>query len=217
MHLAILDDLANLILVGAYWVKDILWLRLLSIVSSLVVIPYFLLQEHPLWTPTIWTVVFIAIHGVRCWQLVKERRPVVFTEDEQLLYDKTFSTLSPQQFKRVLAIGEWQDLQVAHMLHSTGDPPGSLEALVRGEVEVRRGGRMLARLGPGDLSGLASMLSGTAELFDQKVTKPALVMRWTSTDLRTFAATDEHVAASLDKIARAAMTEKLIRLVHADD
>jgi hypothetical protein len=40
MHLNVIDDLANLIFVGAYWVKDILWLRLMAIVGSLVVIPY---------------------------------------------------------------------------------------------------------------------------------------------------------------------------------
>ncbi len=36
MSLNFLDNLANLIFVSAYWVKDILWLRLLAIVGSLV-------------------------------------------------------------------------------------------------------------------------------------------------------------------------------------
>ncbi len=49
----------------------------------------------------------------------------MFTGDEQLLYDKTFSALSPQQFKRLLSIGEWQDLDRGYVLHSTGDPPDS--------------------------------------------------------------------------------------------
>jgi hypothetical protein len=43
MPLFLLDDLANLISIGAYWIKDILWLRLLSILGSLIVIPYYLL------------------------------------------------------------------------------------------------------------------------------------------------------------------------------
>ncbi len=64
MHLNVLDNLANLIFVSAYWVKDILRLRLLAIVGSLVVIPYYLLQKDPLWTPMIWSCVFISIHAV---------------------------------------------------------------------------------------------------------------------------------------------------------
>jgi hypothetical protein len=90
MYLNALDNLANLIFIGAYWVKDILWLRLLCIVGSLVVMPYYLLQTEPLWTPAIWSCVFISIHVTRAWSIFKERRPVTFTDDEQLLYDKTF-------------------------------------------------------------------------------------------------------------------------------
>jgi hypothetical protein len=49
MQLNVIGDLGNLIFVGAYWVKDILWLRLLTIVGSLIVIAYYLLQTEPPW------------------------------------------------------------------------------------------------------------------------------------------------------------------------
>jgi len=213
MHLNALDDLANLIFLGAYWVKDILWLRLLSIVGSLVVIPFYLLQSEPLWTPVTWSFVFICVHAVRAWGIVNERRPVAFTDDEQLLYDKTFSTLSPKQFKRLLAIGEWQDLERGYVLHSTGDPPDSLEAVVRGELEARRHGRVLGHARPGDLAGLASVLSGSPELFDATVTQAARVMRWRRADLQKFVGADESLTSALRKIAGAALAEKLIRAV----
>ena len=213
MHLNLIDDLANLIFVGAYWVKDILRLRLLAIVGSLVVIPYYLLQTEPLWTPMMWSCVFISINATRAWGIVKERRPVTFTGDEQLLYDKTFRALSPQQFKRLLAIGEWQDLNRGYVLHSTGDPSGSLEAVVRGELEARRDGRVLGHARPGDLAGLASVLGGSPELFDVTVTVPARVMRWRLSDLQKFAGADESLTSALRKIAGAAIAEKLIRYV----
>jgi hypothetical protein len=216
MHLNLIDDLANLIFVGAYWVKDILRLRLLAIVGSLVVIPYYLLQTEPLWTPMMWSCVFISINATRAWGIVKERRPVTFTGDEQLLYDKTFSALSPQQFKRLLAIGEWQELDRGYVLHSTGDPSGSLEAVVRGELEARRDGRVLGHARPGDLAGLASVLGGSPELYDATVTQPARVMRWRLADLQKFAGGDESLTSALRKIAGAAIAEKLIRYVQTE-
>lgn len=216
MHLNALDNMANLIFIGAYLVKDILWLRLLSILGSLVVIPFYLLQSEPLWTPMIWSCVFISIHATRAWGIVKERRPIAFTGDERLLYDKTFSTLSPQQFKRLLAIGEWQDLERGHVLHSTGDPPDSLEAVVRGELEARRHGRVLGHARPGDLAGLASVLSGSPELYDATVTQPARVMRWRRADLQKFAAADEGLTSALRKIAAAALADKLIRAIQEE-
>jgi len=216
MHLNVIDDLANLIFISAYWVKDILLLRLLSIAGSLVVIPYYLLQAEPLWTPMIWSCVFISVHATRAWGIVSERRPVAFTDDEQLLYGKTFSELSPQQFKRLLAIGEWQDLDRGHVLHSTGDPPESLVAVVRGELEARREGRVLGRAGPGDLAGLASVLGGSPEIYDARVTQPARVMRWRVADLRELAVADERLTSALRKIAGAALAEKLIRFVQTE-
>jgi hypothetical protein len=209
LHLNALDDLANLTFLGAYLVKDILWLRLLTIVGSLVVIPFYLLQ----WTPIMWSGVFISVNAVRACGIVKERRPVAFTGDEQLLYDKTFSTLSPQQFKRLLAVGEWQDLERGHVLHSTGDPLDSLEAVVRGELEARRHGRVLGHARPGDLAGLASVLSGSPELYDATVTQPARVMRWRRADLQKSVGVDESLTSALRKIAGAALAEKLIRAV----
>ncbi len=216
MHLNVIDDLANLIFVGAYWVKDILWLRLLSIVGSLTVIPYYLLQTDPLWTPMMWSCVFISINAARAWGIMQERRPVAFTGDEQLLYDKTFNALSPQQFKRLLAIGEWQDLDRGYVLHSTGDPPDSLEAVVRGELEARRDARLLGRAHPGDLAGLASVLGGSPELFDTIVTQPARVIRWQLADLQKLAGVDESLTSALRKIAGAAIAEKLIRYLQTE-
>jgi Popeye protein conserved region len=213
MSLNALDNLANLIFLGAYWVKDILWLRLLVMVGSLVVIPYYLLRTEPLWTPTVWSCVFITIHAVRAWGIVKERRPIAFTGEEQFLYDKTFSALSPQQFKRLLANGEWQDLDRGYVLHSIGSPSGSLEAVVSGELEARRHGRVLGHARPGDLAGLATVLGRSPELFDVMVTQPARVVRWRIVDLQKLVQTDESLASALRKIAAAAIAEKLILAV----
>ncbi len=216
MYLNALDNLSNLLFLGAYWVKDILWLRLLAMTGSLVLIPYYLLQPKPLWNPVIWSCVFISIHGMRAYGIIKERRPIAFTGDEQLLYDKTFSALSPQQFKRLLAMGEWQDLDRGHVLHSTGQPADSLEAVVRGELEARRNGRVLGHARLGDLAGLASVLGGSPELFDSTVTQPARVVRWRVADLQKLAGADENLISALRKIAAAAIAEKLIRAVQAE-
>lgn len=215
MYLNALADLSNLLFLAAYWAKDILWLRFLAMLGSLVIIPYYLLQTEPLWTPTMWCVVFASIHATRAWGIMRERRPIAFSGDEQLLYKKTFSALSPQQYKRLLAIGEWQDLNRGYVLHSTGDPSDSLEAVVRGELEARRHGRVLGHGRPGDLAGLASVLGGSPELFDTTVTEPARVIRWHVADLQKLAETDDSLASALRKIAAAAIAEKLIRAVQA--
>ena len=48
-------NLANVILVVGYSVRDMLWLRLLAVASSFIALPYFFLQPTPLRTPILWS------------------------------------------------------------------------------------------------------------------------------------------------------------------
>jgi hypothetical protein len=61
---------ANVLLLVAYSVRDILWLRLFALTSSLVAIPYFALQPTPMWAPLSWTVIFAAINMFQSWRLL---------------------------------------------------------------------------------------------------------------------------------------------------
>src|SRR5215831_12322331 len=42
---------ANVLLLVAYSVRDVLWLRLFAVAASLIAIPYFVLQPTRLWVP----------------------------------------------------------------------------------------------------------------------------------------------------------------------
>jgi len=49
---------ANILLLAAYSVRDILWLRLFAVASAMIAMPYFLLQPTPLWAAFGWSVLF---------------------------------------------------------------------------------------------------------------------------------------------------------------
>src|SRR5437762_12986149 len=74
---------ANVLLVVAYSVRDILWLRLFAVAAPLISIPYFVLQPTMLWAPLSWSVVVAAINLGQSWRLFIERRPVTLTPAEQ--------------------------------------------------------------------------------------------------------------------------------------
>src|SRR6059058_3130782 len=67
---------ANILLLVAYSVRDVLWLRLFAVASALVAIPYFLLQPAPLWAALAWSALFAVINALQSWRLYLERRPV---------------------------------------------------------------------------------------------------------------------------------------------
>ncbi|MEM1129675.1 MAG: hypothetical protein AAGH83_04035, partial [Pseudomonadota bacterium] len=57
----VLVNAANVVYLLSYSVRDILWLRILTVLGGMLLIPYFYLQVVPLWVPISWNVFFILI------------------------------------------------------------------------------------------------------------------------------------------------------------
>ena len=92
---------------GGYSVRDILWLRVLAVTSSLAAIPYFLLQPTPLWAAFGWSVLFTGINVFQAWRLLVERRPVKLTPEEEEVRRLVFRDLPPRKVLQLISIGSW--------------------------------------------------------------------------------------------------------------
>jgi CRP-like cAMP-binding protein len=217
MHLDAFNNAGNLIYVAAYWVKDILWLRILSIAGSLIGIPYYLFQPEPLWPPIFWTLVFVSINSVRAWQIYLERRPVKFTPDEEILYDKTFNGLSPQHFLQLVKAGQWKDLDVGEKLQTKGRISSKITALVSGTLDVKRDGENVGSFGAGDLLGISFVLANAPEIFDSSVTTPARALQWDTLALGELTQSDPELGSALNKLASSTLAAKLVSVLERSD
>jgi Popeye protein conserved region len=169
---------ANVLLLVAYSVRDILWLRLFAVGASLISIPYFLLQATKLWAPLSWTVVFAAINLLQSWRLFIERRPVKLTPDEEGIRRLVFRDLPPRKVLQVLSIGAWTTLEVGQRLIEQGKVSETVSLIVRGKVRVTRDGRVLGDLIAGDFVGSALILSRVPAEVDAVTLEPGRAMRW---------------------------------------
>jgi hypothetical protein len=169
---------ANVLLLVAYSVRDILWLRLFAVGASLISIPYFLLQSTTLWAPLSWSVVFAAINLLQSWRLFIERRPVKLTPDEEHIRRLVFRDLRPRKVLQVLSIGSWTALEVGQRLIEQGKLSKTVSLIVRGKVRVTRDGRVLGDLIAGDFVGSALILGGIPAEVDAVTVEPGHAMRW---------------------------------------
>jgi hypothetical protein len=169
---------ANILLVVAYSVRDILWLRLFAVGAALISIPYFVLQPTTLWAPLSWSVVFAAINLLQSWRLFIERRPVKLTPDEEDIRRLVFRDLPPRKVLQVLSIGSWTTLEVGQRLIEQGKLSKTVSLIVRGKVRVTRDGRVLGDLIAGDFVGSALILGGIAAEVDAVTVEPGRAMRW---------------------------------------
>ena len=72
---------SNILMLVAYSVRDILWLRWFAVAAALTNIPYFLFRPERLWPPVVWALVFTAINLFQIVRIYLERRPVTLSED----------------------------------------------------------------------------------------------------------------------------------------
>ena len=207
---------ANVLLLVAYSVRDILWLRLFAVGASLVSIPYFVLQPTKLWAPLSWTIVFAAINLLQSWRLFMERRPVKLTPEEEDIRRLVFRDLPPRKVLQVLSIGSWTTLEVGQRLTEQGKLSETVSLIVRGKVRVTRDGRVLGELIAGDVVGSALIFSSVPAEVDAVVLEPGRAMRWQFGTLeRYLAANPETRTIMLQHVARD-LAEKVERATRAD-
>lgn len=94
---------ANAIYLASYTVRDILWLRVLTVAAATMLIPYYAMQMVPLRMSIGWNVVFIIINCYWIVRLLIERRPVHFTPDEARLRELSFPSLTLREARDLFA------------------------------------------------------------------------------------------------------------------
>jgi CRP-like cAMP-binding protein len=206
---------ANILLVVAYSVRDILWLRLFAVAASLITIPYFVLQPTMLWAPLCWSVVFAAINSVQSWRLFIERRPVKLTSEEEEIRRLAFRDLSRRKVLQVLSIGSWTTLDVGERLIDSGKLPDTVSLIVRGKVRVTNDGRVLGELVAGDFVGSALILNGIPADVNAVTVEPGRAMRWEVGALEQYLAANPETRTVMLKGVARDLAGKMERLTAA--
>jgi hypothetical protein len=190
---------ADVLLLLAYSVRDILWLRLCALASSLIAIPYFILQPTPLWAPIGWSVLFAAINIFQSWRLLVERRPVKLTLEEEYVRGLAFEDVPPRKVLQVLSIGSWVNTAMGERLIERGKCPEAISLLVGGKVLVARDGLRLGELVAGNLVGSALLLSGAPAEVDAVAVEPVRAMRWEIATLQRYLAANPEVRITMQR------------------
>lgn len=207
---------ANLLLLVAYSVRDILWLRLFALASSLIAIPYFALQPSPMWAPIGWSVVFAVINLVQSYRVFNERRPVKLTSDEEEVRRLALSDLPPRKIIQLLSVGSWVTAQIGEQLLERGKRVEAISLIVRGKVRITRDERILGDLVAGEIVGSALLLSGVPADVDAVAMEPVRAVRWEARMLERYLAANPETRNVMQRHLARELAGKLERTLHAN-
>jgi hypothetical protein len=184
-NLEVLVNAGNLMYLFSYSVRDILWLRVLTVIGGLCLLPYYYLQPEPLMAPIYWNLVFVAINVYWITRLLLERRPVQLDPDEQRLYRLAFRTLTPREALNLFKLGTWRSPASGERLVKHGEAVDSLSILLSGRATVEANGRVVADIGEGQfVGGIASFTEKKLAPIDITTTEPTRLMTWPKAVLR---------------------------------
>ncbi len=161
MNIAILaGHLAFGLIAFSFLVKDIMYLRVLSIVASLFSVFYnWVIPPEPMWIPIGWNFIFVVINVWNIGVLIYEKRPITLEPKMQELYDTMFSSMTPVEFLKVSKIAEWKNLKSGKVIIEQGKNVPTLNLIYNGTIDVAVDGKWVAELKDGQFVGEMSFLT----------------------------------------------------------
>lgn len=202
-----LIHLGNLLIFASFAVVDILWLRLLQVIASAAFIGYFV--AHDLLAPVIWNVAFIGVNVGHSIRLIRARRPIALTSEQERLYLRTFRSISRREFLALVSRGEWRDAAAGELLVEQGEPLAQLILVTHGRVSVRVGEAEVARLGAGNFVGEMSFITGHPPSASVCATERLRAIVWSASDLHRFLDGARELKVKLERIIGADVIDKL--------
>ena len=207
----ILLNCAYTIWLAAFLARKIVWLRLLTVTGNFIVVPYYLFFfEKPLWNPIVWISIYTTINLVMLVIIYIESRPVTLSDLEQKIYDRTFKSLEPRVFKKLIDHGSLIEHQPEENLVTRDSELDSLMLVVEGEAEVvlKHGEHII--IPKGGFIGEQSFITGGKTSADVTTGKESTtILHWNSQELRKYLDKKEHLKDTLDLIFTSDLIHKL--------
>ncbi len=195
--LDILIHLANILYLIAFMVRDILWLRIMTVAASCFLLPYFYFQPTPLLAPMYWNLAFTALNLYWIVRLFLERRPVKLSDQEQQLCELAFHTMKPREMLKILKLGTWRSVDTDTCLVNKRTALDELMLIYKGKACVMIDGKSVTELQPGQFIGGISYVTEEISTVDVVSLEPTQYFVWPKTKLKSFLKQNPELHAAL--------------------
>ena len=163
----------------SFLVKDIFWLRIVSILASLFSVLYnYIIPVEPLWLAINWNFVFIAVNVYHIGVILYEKRAVKMDAKDEELYQTLFKEMTPVEYLKISRAAEWVTLKSGQRIITQGMPVPDLYLIYNGTVDVMVDGEEVAHLRDGEFVGEMSFLTEKVATATCKVKYDAQCLVW---------------------------------------
>jgi Cyclic nucleotide-binding domain len=215
--MAFVDNVApHLIHLGAvlylicFLFRDQILLRSFAIAGDLAYTAYyFTAASHPLWEAIAWIIPNMTINIVMIFFILRDRRMTSLSDDEMSLF-QNLRGLNPGQFRRLIKLGNWENVEAQKTLTEEGKPLDRLYYVLRGDVEINKGERNI-KVDPTVFIGELAYLRKKPATATVSVRPGAVIVSWSHADLERATTKDAGLNGALGVLLSNDMAEKVAR------
>lgn len=194
----IIGNLAFILVACSFMVKDILWLRLISVTASLFSIYYnSYVAETVLWVPITWNLIFISLNFYHVVKIIYGNRSITLNDIEQELYQNAFSELNLMEFAKLIRMGEWREKESGIVLVEEHQQMAELYFIYSGRVEIIVKKNKVNELKDGNFIGEMSFLSNQPASATVRTILKTKYISWKQNDLKNLISRNPAIVFSL--------------------
>ncbi len=211
-YLHVIGNIAFILVALSFMVKDMLWLRALSIMASTCSIFYNSnVAATPLWVPISWNMFFMSLNVYHIVNIIRGNRSIHLNEKEKELFSLAFSNLSLMEFSKLMKIANWKVIAPEVTIIEENQPMTELLMIYNGDVEVIVASKKVNELKDGQYVGEMSFLSDGVASATVKTKRQTEIVTWGQKELKDLMKRNPSIIYSL----QASMGEQMAKSLKA--
>ena len=207
----IVGHLAFGLIAFSYLVKDIMYLRILSIVASLFGMFFnYTVPAEPLWLPIGWNAIFVMVNIYHISVLLYEKRPVQMDDKNTELYNTLFKELTPVEYLKISKAACWKNYQPNDVLIRQQHLVPDLILIYNGTIDVKVDDEKVAELRDGQFVGEMSFLTEKSATATCIVKHPTKCLVWKQQEFKDLLKRNPSLYFTIQSLLSAQVSSNLV-------
>ncbi|OUW11923.1 MAG: hypothetical protein CBD26_00130 [Candidatus Pelagibacter sp. TMED166] len=195
----------------SFLVKDIFWLRLLSIAASLFSVFYnYTIPTEPMWLAINWNFIFILVNLYHIGVILYEKREVKMGDKDEELYQTLFKEMSPVEYLKISRAAKWETLKPGQRIITQGIQVPDLYLIYNGTVDVEIDNEHITQLKDGEFVGEMSFLTEKVATATCKVKYEAQCLVWKQREFKELLKRNPSLYFTIQSVLSAQVSNKLV-------
>ncbi len=196
----------------SFLVKDILWLRVMSILASIFSVFYnYVIPPDPMWIPIGWNIVFVLVNIYHVAIIIYEKRPIKMNPKDKELYETLFKEMTPVEYLKISKAAEWKQFKKGHVLIRQTHLVPDLILIYNGTVDVSVSNKKVAELKDGQFVGEMSFLTEKSATATCKVKHDTECLVWEQSEFKELLKRNPSLYFTIQSVLSAQVSSNLVK------